>query len=58
MQDSKPGRLTGSSDERGGVRQHRELTSDLLLVKPAGADPWLQFRDVFEVDGKPIRGAC
>lgn len=34
---------------------HRELKSDLLLVKPAGADHWLQFRDVFEVDGKPVR---
>ena len=34
---------------------HRELKSDLLLVKPAGADRWLQFRDVFEVDGKPVR---
>ena len=34
---------------------HRELTSDLLLVKPAGADRWIQFRDVFEVDGKAVR---
>ena len=34
---------------------HRELKSDLLLVKPAGVDRWLQFRDVFEVDGKTIR---
>lgn len=34
---------------------HRELKSDLLLVKPAGVDRWLQFRDVFEVDGKEIR---
>jgi hypothetical protein len=33
---------------------HRELKSDLLLVKPAGVDRWLQFRDVFEVDGKPV----
>lgn len=34
---------------------HRELKSDLLLVKPVGADRWIQFRDVFEVDGKPVR---
>jgi hypothetical protein len=34
---------------------HRELKSDLLLVKPPGVDRWLQFRDVFEVDGKPVR---
>ena len=33
---------------------HRELKSDLLLVRPAGVDRWLQFRDVFEVDGKPV----
>jgi hypothetical protein len=34
---------------------HRELKSDLLLVKPEKADRWIQFRDVFEVDGKPVR---
>ena len=34
---------------------HRELRSDLLLVKPAGADDWLQFRDVYDVDGVPVR---
>ena len=33
---------------------HRELKSDLLLVRPAGADRWIQFRDVFEVDGKAV----
>jgi hypothetical protein len=32
----------------------RVLTSDLLLVKPRGGDRWIQFRDVFEVDGKPV----
>lgn len=36
-------------------RQFRELRSDLLLIRPAGDGPWLQFRDVFEVDRKPIR---
>ena len=34
---------------------HREMKSDLLLVRPSGEGPWLQFRDVFEVDGKPLR---
>jgi len=34
---------------------HRELKSDLLLVKPERADRWIQFRDVFEVDGHPVR---
>jgi hypothetical protein len=32
-----------------------ELRSDLLLVKPGGADDWLQYRDVFELDGLPVR---
>ena len=42
---------------RGGrtARQFRELRSDLLLVRPGGEGPWQQFRDVFEVDRKPIR---
>jgi hypothetical protein len=34
---------------------HRELKSDLLLVRPAETDMYLEFRDVFEVDGKPVR---
>jgi hypothetical protein len=36
-------------------RQYRELKSDVLLVKPGDSGGWLQFRDVFEVDRKPIR---
>jgi len=35
--------------------RHRELKSDLLLVKPVGGERWLQFRDVFEVDGAAVR---
>ena len=42
------------TNTRGGV-SHRQLRSDLLLVRPEGADAWMQFRDVFEVDGKPLR---
>jgi hypothetical protein len=34
---------------------HRQLKSDLLLVRPQGADSWRQFRDVFDVDGRPVR---
>ena len=34
---------------------HRQLKSDLLLVKPEKADRWIQFRDTFEVDGHPVR---
>ena len=42
---------------RGGrqSRQFRELRSDLLLVKLPDEEHWLQFRDVFEVDRKPVR---
>ncbi len=33
----------------------RRIRSDLLLVKPAGGEDWMQFRDVFSVDGEPVR---
>ncbi len=36
-------------------RRRRELKSDFLLVKPPGSNDWFQFRDVFEVDGAPVR---
>src|SRR5262245_18983977 len=32
----------------------RRLTSDFHFVKFPGATEWLQFRDVIEVDGKPV----
>ena len=32
-----------------------ELRSDLLLVKAGAANDWMQYRDVFEVDGQPVR---
>ena len=35
---------------------HRELKSDLLLVRTEGeTEAYVQFRDVFEVDGDPVR---
>jgi hypothetical protein len=34
---------------------HRELESDLLLVRPVGTDGWLQFRDVTTVDGRKLK---
>src|SRR6187402_3434014 len=37
------------------AREGRQLRSDLLLVKVEGAERWLQFRDVFEVDRRPVR---
>jgi hypothetical protein len=33
----------------------RVLRSDLLLVKPAKSDRYVEFRDVFEVDGATVR---
>ena len=35
--------------------QRRRLRSDLLLLRPEAAVTWVQFRDVFEVDGRPVR---
>jgi hypothetical protein len=40
------------TEQRG---QRRDLKSDVLLVRAPAGDRWLQFRDVFEVDGKPVR---
>src|SRR3954471_3608534 len=35
---------------------HRELKSDLLLVRTeGGTEAYVQFRDVFDVDGDPVR---
>jgi hypothetical protein len=39
---------------RGGSTQRR-LKSDLLLVATTGEVGWTQYRDVFEVDGRPVR---
>ena len=35
--------------------QHRELVSDVVLVKPPGSAAWMTFRDVFEVNGAAVR---
>jgi hypothetical protein len=45
------------SGRRNGATRwgERVLLSDLLLVRPDGADDWLQYRDVFEVDGQRVR---
>lgn len=36
-------------------KRSRVLTSDFLLVKAPGDEIWQSFRDVAEVDGKPVR---
>lgn len=51
-------RATGGPGSVGRPRINREgryLKSDLLLVKLGDEDRWLQFRDVFEVDRRPVR---
>jgi hypothetical protein len=42
----------GNALEAGRVRT---LRSELLLIKPADSDRYVELRDVFEVDGKPVR---
>ena len=39
----------------GIVAQRRALKSDILLVRPTDDGGYIQFRDVFEVDGRPVR---
>lgn len=55
LQDVHDTMSMGTRSTLRGGPTHRELKSDLLLVKPEHADRWIQFRDVFEVDGRPIR---
>ena len=38
-----------------GTKQTRTLKSDLLLVRPADADRYVELRDVFELNGEPVR---
>jgi hypothetical protein len=37
------------------VPQRRDLRSDLIIIKDETAFGWIMLRDVFEVDGKPVR---
>src|SRR5262245_3671827 len=55
VQDSRLFRTTLSTTTMRSLSGRRDLKSDLLLVKPEGSDRWVQFRDVFEVDGKAVR---
>jgi VWFA-related protein len=47
---------TGQQRARGAykVLRRRQLLSDLLLVQPPG-QMWIGYRDVAEIDGKPVR---
>ena len=53
-------RWSSGADSRGGrgfrQRAHRRtLRSDYLLIQPDGSERYYGFRDVFEVDGRPVR---
>jgi len=46
-------------DTRGLAREgdsvRRDTRADVLLVQTPGSDQWVEFRDVFEVDGRAVR---
>ena len=47
--------ITNTARIGGGAGQARLLKSDLLLVKPADSDRYVELRDVYEVDGTSVR---
>jgi hypothetical protein len=58
VQDSHPmPRVDALSSTLGAVpaSQHADLRSDLLFVRPGESDNWLTFRDVYSVNGRPVR---
>ena len=55
VQDARPVAVAGRG--KGTIVQgaaHRELVSDYLLVRIPGLADWRTFRDVREVDGRPV----
>jgi hypothetical protein len=50
VQSARSMRQAGSA-----VQSRRTLRSDLLLVRPPEADRYIEFRDVFEVNGRAVR---
>ncbi len=55
-QEAKQMARFGYRPNRTSTGPHRRaLKSDLLLVRPDGMDAWMQFRDVYEVDGRKVR---
>lgn len=53
---SPAGNLTLSPGGENRREQQRRLVSDYLLVRLEGGGGWMPFRDVFEADGRKIRG--
>ncbi len=55
VSDTNLSRLNPGGGFRSGREQHRVLRSDFLLVQLMNDGGWMPFRDVFEVDGRPVR---
>ena len=54
---STPQNVRGAFERQSQRRQNhrRELRSDFLLVRPENTDRFVEYRDVFEVDGRSVR---
>jgi hypothetical protein len=53
--ESKLGGIVAQEDYRQDLPQlTRRLKSDFMLVRFSNDGPWIPFRDVIEVDGKPV----
>jgi hypothetical protein len=50
MPDALPGGRSARPYE-----EKRDIKSDFLMVRSQESDLWIPFRDVYEVDGKPVR---
>ncbi len=54
-QYSQEWKVRGHHGQATRTVQRRLLASDLVLVKPSGAAAWMEFRDVYAVDGAAVR---
>jgi hypothetical protein len=41
-------------EQMGGVRRKHALTSDFFLITLPGSADWIECRDIYEADGKPV----
>lgn len=56
VQDSHPAdTLDAVGTSLSGAPQHTELRSDFLFVRFDSSSDWLTFRDVYSVNGRPVR---
>jgi hypothetical protein len=47
--------VRGESNATASANAQRTLVSDYLAVRIPGMEGWLPFRDVYQVDGRPVR---